>query len=410
MTLLSKTFCKKHILQTSSSLDQKYDIELFDSINGVEEAWSVISSAHDIFYSAEFLRCVENYPASGIKPYYGIVKDNNNPVGIIYFQSKSVKLKENLRYSKNGANSTLSQLSIPFKQALVNTINFQTIVCGNLLLTGKYGFYFKDTVPRDDQFNIVRKAIDKLTDYLNNLGIKPGLILVKDFFSQDTPVSAEHQADYTKFTVQPKMILNLDPKWQNFDNYLEDMKSKYRVRARKAIQKSANITKVIYQEADIATHRHTIHVLYKNVSDQANFNAFILHERYFENLKSALGDKMTFTTYWIDGKMVAFFTSIKNYDVLDAHFLGYDPNYLQENQLYLNMLYDLVREGIDKKVAQIDMSRTAVEIKSTVGAIPYDMFLYLKHTNDLLNKSVDFVLGLVKPEEKYVIRSPFRDE
>ncbi len=410
MTLLSKTFCKKHILQTSSSLDQKYDIELFDSINGVEEAWSVISSAHDIFYSAEFLRCVENYPASGIKPYYGIVKDNNNPVGIIYFQSKSVKLKENLRYSKNGANSTLSQLSIPFKQALVNTINFQTIVCGNLLLTGKYGFYFKDTVPRDDQFNIVRKAIDKLTDYLNNLGIKPGLILVKDFFSQDTPVSAEHQADYTKFTVQPKMILNLDPKWQNFDNYLEDMKSKYRVRARKAIQKSANITKVIYQEADIATHRHTIHALYKNVSHQANFNAFILHERYFENLKSALGGKMTFTTYWIDGKMVAFFTSIKNYDVLDAHFLGYDPNYLQENQLYLNMLYDLVREGIDKKVAQIDMSRTAVEIKSTVGAIPYDMFLYLKHTNDLLNKSVDFVLGLVKPEEKYVIRSPFRDE
>ena len=304
----------------------------------------------------------------------------------------------------------MSLLAHPIKQAVVNAINFETIVCGNLLLTGKYGFYFKDTVPRDDQFNIVRKAIDKLIDYLNTLNIKPGLVLVKDFFSQDIPVKAEHQADYTKFTVQPKMILNLDPNWKTFDDYLEDMKSKYRVRARKAMQKATNIKKVVFQEEDIATHRKVIHTLYKNVSDQADFNAFVLHEQYFENLKAALGDKMTFTTYWVDDKMVAFFTSIKNYDVLDAHFLGYDPVYLQENQLYLNMLYDLVREGIDKKVAQIDMSRTAVEIKSTVGAIPYDMFLYLKHTNAMLNKTVDFVLGLVKPEEQYVIRSPFRDE
>lgn len=410
MTLLSKTFCKKHLPQASSSLDQRYDIELFDSINGVEEAWSVISSAHDIFYGVEFLRCVETYPASGIKPYYGIVRDNNEPVGIIYFQSKSVKLKENLRQSKNDAKSTLSLLSSPIKRAVVNAINFETIICGNLLLTGKYGFYFKDSVPRNDQFNIVRKAIDKLEDYLNNLGIKPGLILVKDFFSQDIPISVENQADYTKFTVQPKMVLNLDPKWKTFDDYLQDMKSKYRVRARKAMQKSANITKVVFHDEQIAEHRKTIHKLYKNVSDQADFNAFILHDQYFEKLKDALGDKMTFTTYWIDEKMVAFFTSIKNYDVLDAHFLGYDPSYLQENQLYLNMLYDLVREGIDKKVAQIDMSRTAIEIKSTVGAIPYDMFLYLKHTNGMLNKTVDFVLGLIKPEEKYVIRSPFRDE
>jgi len=326
MTLLSKTFCKKHLLQGSSSLDQRYDIELFDSINGVEEAWSVISSAHDIFYGAEFLRCVETYPASGIKPYYGIVRDNNEPVGIIYFQSKSVKLKENLRQSKNDAKSTLSLLSSPIKRAVVNAINFETIICGNLLLTGKYGFYFKDSVPRNDQFNIVRKAIDKLEDYLNNLGIKPGLILVKDFFSQDIPISVENQADYTKFTVQPKMILNLDPKWKTFDDYLEDMKSKYRVRARKAMQKSANITKVVFHDEQIAEHRKTIHKLYKNVSDQADFNAFILHDQYFEKLKDALGDKMTFTTYWIDEKMVAFFTSIKNYDVLDAHFLGYDPS------------------------------------------------------------------------------------
>ena len=135
------------------------------------------------------------------------------------------------------------------------------------------------------------------------------------------------------------------------------------------------------------------------------FNAFSTKHKRLDALLLLLTNLLILSVDAFPDKVV-----IKNYDVLDAHFLGYDPVYLQENQLYLNMLYDLVREGIDKKVAQIDMSRTAVEIKSTVGAIPYDMFLYLKHTNAMLNKTVDFVLGLVKPEEQYVIRSPFRDE
>jgi hypothetical protein len=127
-------------------------------------------------------------------------------------------------------------------------------------------------------------------------------------------------------------------------------------------------------------------------------------------LKEAFGDKLILTTYWRNGKMVAFFTSIKNYDVLDAHFLGYDPDENYECQIYLNMLYDLIREGIECGVSKVDMSRTAIEIKSTVGAEPHDMYLYLRHTNKFLNKTVETVLDFIKPQEEYIYRSPFRDE
>ena len=234
-------------------------------------------------------------------------------------------------------------------------------------------------------------------------------LLANIFFTEDAPVIAENYHSYTKFTVQPKMILKIKKEWKTFDDYVEDMKSKYRVRYRKSLQKAADITKIVFNETDIAANRDIINKLYKNVSDQADFNAFLLHEKYFENLKAALGSKMTFTTYWRQGKMVAFFTTIKNYEVLDAHFLGYDPVENVECQLYLNMLYDLVREGHENKMDIIDMSRTAVEIKSTVGALPYDMILYMKHTNPLLNKGVETVLGFVKPDASYVIRHPFRD-
>ncbi|MBK8346216.1 MAG: GNAT family N-acetyltransferase [Saprospiraceae bacterium] len=410
MTILTKSICNKWQPLATSNTDGRYTIELYDAISDVEEQWSLVSTAHDIFYSIPFLRCLEMYPATGIKPYYGVVKDKNMAVGIIYFQSKYVSLKENLRKPGKEPKSNLARLIQPLRHAVVHSINFQTIICGNLLLTGKYGFYFKDVVSHDEQFYLVIKASEQLTELLMKNDVKPGLVLIKDFFTQDKPNTGEYHQGFTQFTVQPKMLLDIRPEWYTFDDYLEDMKSKYRIRARKALQKASDIKRIIFNEEDIAQHRSTIHTLYKNISDQADFNAFVLHDRYFENLKAALGQNMTFTTYWRNDRMVAFFTSIKNFDILDAHFLGYDPTENNECQLYLNMLYDLISEGIEKKVAQVDMSRTAVEIKSTVGAIPNEMYLYLRHNNTLINKTVGAVLNLIKPEADYVIRSPFRDE
>jgi len=409
MTSITKTICPNKNGKVNPTMDNQYNIELYTSLAQIEEEWLSISEGKDIFYSPDFLFCIEERPPSDIMPYYGIVRDESQVVGILYFQSKYVRLHENLRNPGKNENNTLGQLTTKIKRAVVKTINFHTVVCGNLLLTGRYGFCFKDGMSDDIQFSIVSSAIDKLTVQLKSENIKPGLILVKDFFESNISVSDKYGSGFTKFTVQPKMILDLDPNWKSFDDYLDSMKSKYRVRARKAKQKSTGLIKKVFSVDEIAEHRETIHTLYKNVSDQADFNAFILDKRYFEDIQLRLGKNLKFTTYWLNDVMVAFFTSIKNYDVLDAHFLGYDPDVNAECQLYLNMLYDLVQEGIDKKVSKVDMSRTAVEIKSTVGAVPHSMYLYLKHTNSLLNSAVESILSFVKPEEEFIIRSPFRE-
>ena len=410
MTFLTRSICNKNIESDALLLDQDFKIEIFDRISDVEEHWTIISEGKDIFFSPDFLKIIEQYPASDIVPYYGLVTSESVPVGIVYFQSKYVALKENLRKPGAQPKTSLQKITEPLKHAVVSNINFQTIICGNLLLTGRYGFCFRNDIFRDQQFYLVIQATERLNQYLQQKGVSSGLILIKDFFTEDTPASGEYHKGFTKFTVQPKMILEIKPKWKTFEDYLDDLKSKYRVRARKAMQKASDITKKVFSADEIATHRLTIHSLYKNVSDQAGFNAFVLHENYFEQLKEAFGDKLKLTTYWRNGKMVAFFTSIKNYDVLDAHFLGYDPDENYECQIYLNMLYDLIREGILCGASKVDMSRTAIEIKSTVGAEPHDMYLYLRHTNKLLNKTVETVLDFVKPQEEYIYRSPFRDE
>ena len=406
MNLLKSSLCSKNNINIFQK--DKFRIEMAESILDLEEAWSM-AAPEDIFFSIAFLKCVEQNPPSGIKPYYAVVFENENAVGIVYLQLKYVKLKENLRADTLTSRKVVKKATYSFKKIVVEKINFHTIICGNLMLTGKYGYHFNNEIPINDHFKLVQSVTDHLYNDLKTINISPGLVLIKDMFSKQLPDQIS-DFDFTSFSVQPKMILHLKKSWNSFDDYLNDMKSKYRVRARKAFQKSENIIKREFDSDDINKYQGEIMTLYRNIADEAGFNAFILHDNYFSALKLSLGDNMKFITYWKENKIVAFFTSIINYDVLDAHFLGYDQDENFNSQLYLNMLYDLVREGIKQKVDHIDMSRTAVEIKSTVGAVPHEMHLFLKHSNPVLNKIVKPILGFVKPNDKFVIRSPFRDE
>jgi hypothetical protein len=61
---------------------------------------------------------------------------------------------------------------------------------------------------------------------------------------------------------------------------------------------------------------------------------------------------------------------------MDTYFLGYDDSIQREKMLYLNMLYDMIAYSINKGFKEIIFARTALEIKSSVGARPIQMWVY----------------------------------
>ncbi len=56
------------------------------------------------------------------------------------------------------------------------------------------------------------------------------------------------------------------------------------------------------------------------------------------------------------------------------------------------MLYEYIRIGISKKLKTINFGRTASEIKSSVGAIPQDLTMYLRHKKTIKNKILKLFL------------------
>lgn len=402
MSILALPACKKKELDIAMA-SRSVEFTIAENIDQVIYYWDNLAG-DDVFISTEYLRAFEKSPAEGITPYYMVIFSERKPVGIVYFQWKFFRLEENMRNDTESGKS----ISNTFKRVVIQNVNFPTLICGNLLLTGNHGFVFDKSVPEKEQWTLLDAAIGQITSYLQRKGRPVGLVLVKDF-------TKSHQENiygksFVEFAVQPTMVMKISPSWHNFQDYTDAMKSKYRVRLKKARKEISTFQRKILSADEIKQYKNEIFSLYKNVSNQANFNTFLLNEDYFESIQRALGEQMTFTAYLKDNTLIGFQTTIVNQDVLHAHFLGYDKEINKDCQLYLNMLYDITEQAIQKKKSGIDFSRTAIEIKSTVGAVDIPLLLYIKHVHPVWNKAVSPILNLVKPDTNYIIRHPFREE
>jgi len=73
------------------------------------------------------------------------------------------------------------------------------------------------------------------------------------------------------------------------------------------------------------------------------------------------------------------------------------------------MLYDMINYSINKKYKRIIFARTALEIKSSVGAKAVDMFGLIKHSNPLINLLVSKTFSYFEPEIEWQERNPFKE-
>ena len=72
------------------------------------------------------------------------------------------------------------------------------------------------------------------------------------------------------------------------------------------------------------------------------------------------------------------------------------------------MLFDMASFGIQEGYKEVVFARTAMEIKSSVGAKPYNMHIYLKHTNNVIaNTVLKLVVKYANPIRDWEERHPF---
>lgn len=355
--------------------------------------------------SYNYLRTVECCPPEGLTPAYAVLfNEQKRPIGFYYFQVKYFKANQSMRFTSES--DLFCRLHHSLKSIVVNLVEFNTLIGGNLLLSGPYGFYLENGYQEKSGL-IYQHIIEEMQGWLRSQGIDTSIILIKDFFTSDQPLQ---NSIYHPFELEPNMILELMPGWVTFEDYLGDLHSKYRIRARRAIKMGSSIVRKEFTLEEIQQQQKHLFGLYKQTATNAEFNLVDLHPDYFVQLKNNLNEKFHLYTYCKSGQILAFFTIIEDGDQDEAHFLGIDEGLNKEYQLYLNILFDLIRSAIQRGQKRIRFSRTALEIKSSIGAVPHSLTCYIKHRKVINNTFVPYLLDFLNPSHDWVPRHPFKLE
>lgn len=371
------------------------------STSELNQDWDTLAQS-TIFLQTAYLKILENAAPQNMTCYFISLFENDRLVGIALAQFLNLN-----KLSSFGERDKCIKKSI--RNVVFRNFCSHVLFIGNNMLTGQNAFQFDASFDPKKGVELLQAAAEEIKNTLKKKGIKVHITTFKDFNElESTPFSVPAFQSYYRFSTQPNMIFKADPNWHTFDDYVSALSKKYRDQYKRCRKKAEGIHKQKMNLDDILAYEETIYALYHHVAQNAPFNTFFLPKNHFSELKKNLKDLFLFYGYFEEDKLIGFNTLIKNGNQMDTYFLGYDETIQREKMLYLNMLYDMIAYSINKGFKEIIFARTALEIKSSVGAKPEEMFGYIHHSNSIINSKMDKLFCYLEPKTEWQERNPFK--
>ena len=350
--------------------------EIHTSISAVDASFlKNINPQNNVYFSKTLLHSFEvSNPKIDMR--YVCVSDNNKPQALALVQIIELNVDVILKNIKASAFSRML-LSLLFWKD-----HIKIMFCGNVFLSGEHSIGFSENAER-------KEVVDQIAVTLNTISktVRPlHAIFIKDFEEKALCYSKGFESyGFTNIKVEPNMLVHLKSEWKSFEDYKSALKSKFRIKANKADSKSQALESRFMSKKDIEGAQKSLQDLYQNTIDNANFNAQVLNLDTYIELKRFYKDDFIVKGYFLEGEIVGFLSALKNKTHLDAHFIGLNYSLNKTFAIYPRILNDYIRIGIENKVDVINLGRTALEIKTSIGAIPLDLSCYIKHKSKIIN-------------------------
>ncbi|WP_091314438.1 8-amino-7-oxononanoate synthase [Flavobacterium terrigena] len=380
---------------------EKITIKIFDTINDLPENWNAVASANH-FLQLPYLKVLELSAPTNMQCFYIGFYENSELIGVSLAQYLDLNKLESFGERDNC-----------FKTYIRNFIfrNFasHTLFLGNNMITGQNSFTFNKEINFQEVSTVLMQCSQELVAYFKQKGIKIHLVSFKDFY-QDCAIEFKNHAfaDVYEFNTQPNMIFELTSTWLSVEDYYNSFSKKYRDQYKRSHKKFDGILVKELEVEEVVFHEKRINELYHHVAKNAPFNTFFLAENHFSTFKKECGNGFKIFGYFLEDKLIGFHSVLLNDTVLETYFLGYDDHVQKEKMLYLNMLYNMTEFGITHQFKKIIFGRTALEIKSSIGATPVMMSGFIYHRNKVVNKFLGKIFKNLEPEAVWQQRHPFK--
>jgi predicted N-acyltransferase len=375
--------------------------KIFNSTAALPLQWDQVAQ-QNVFLQTPYLTVLERSAPTNMQCFYIGIFEKSLLIGVSLAQYLNLNVLE-----------SFGERDKCFKTTLRNYIfkNFasHTLFLGNNMITGQNSYVFSKEIDFECISKILHQSADEIISYFKKKGVAIHLVSFKDFYENCAiKLKSYDFSRMYEFTTQPNMILYPNENWSTEENYTAALSKKYRDQFKRARKKFKGVEVKNLSYADVLAQENIIYSLYHYVAKNAPFNTFFLAENHFSTMKGQCGNRFQIFGYYIEDRLVGFHTLLLNDETLETYFLGYDESIQKENILYLNMLYNMTEYGIVNGFKRIIFGRTALEIKSSVGAIPVYMSGFIYHTNPWINRFMKIIFKQLEPKTHWQQRHPFK--
>ncbi|WP_026232038.1 hypothetical protein [Neolewinella persica] len=393
----------------------------------IEEAWPSANRSDDFWLSRKLFTFLADQP-QGIQTEAILLKNTLNGHQILLTaQTFTFRAADHVSNEAKGVTS-----SYDLRRLLLSPFSFKVLCLGQFLTSGPFCQDGLHRLPATEAAELLPAIAETL------MRCRSGYLafLLKDLYPTLHPATRELQAQgHYLLPVDPAMTMNLDAEWHTTEDYLASLTSKYRVRYRRARGKLEGITRRRLSVGEVISYKDRLYALYQQICQGADFNAIDLQPDYFpwlaqacqskDKLRALLSvypggyseqnkvvlksdDSCLHGYFNEEGSLIGFISAIPNDKVYHAHFLGLEDAYKQSHHLYHNMLFDLLDDAINGGFSTLDYGRTALEIKSSIGAEATDFAVFIKARYGWLNRLIPIFTPAVYTAPAWTARNPFR--
>lgn len=375
--------------------------KIFSSIAQLPNTWDEV--AHEnAFLQTPYLKVLENTAPTNMQCFYIGIFKKSELIGVALAQYLDLNKLESF-----GERDKCIKTFI--RNFIFKNFASHVLFLGNNMITGQNCYAFNKAIDYKTISDLLIQCATEITNYFKKQNITIHIVSFKDFYQECARAFNEFGfKSIYEFNTQPNMVLELQNHWKKDEDYVLSLSKKYRDQYKRAHKKIEGIETRELSLEEIISNEERIYELYHHVAKNAPFNTFFLNKHHFSTFKKQCGKRFVLCGYFFNEKLVGFHTLLLNGSVLETYFLGYDEHIQKEKMLYLNMLYNMTKFGIENQFKKIIFGRTALEIKSSIGADPIVMSGFIYHTNKYVNKVMAKIFPKLEPTLVWQQRHPFK--
>jgi len=273
-------------------------------------------------------------------------------------------------------------------------------VLGMVLSSGDHAYRFSDKLSKDQIHNAIDEAV-----YLRPLpdSIVPRSILIKDHYSElpwgeRFAGKSSWHPNWVDLEFDPVMEIDLKPDWTSFDDYSNALRRKSRTKIRKIFKSSEELVQKDLSLQEVILHSDQLYDLYSKVYGRAGFQLGKLHKEDIISLKEHWGDDFPVIGYYFEENLVGFQCGIVTNYAVEAFFVGFNEDENRVHAIYQRMLLEFVNQGIDRGASKISLGRTALDIKSSLGACPRRLSCHMRVNKPAIHFLLRVIAGASSPK------------